>query len=99
MKKIILLSLLAIFIFGFAFLFAGCAKKSQSDSNVLNVYTYDSFISEWGPGDGIAKAFENSTGIKINWVDCGDGAQILSKAIAEKNHLRQMFFLGLIIIL
>lgn len=88
-------SLLAISIFGFAFLFAGCAKKSQSDSNVLNVYTYDSFISEWGPGDGIAKAFENSTGIKINWVDCGDGAQILSKAIAEKKSPQADIFLGL----
>lgn len=74
-----------------------CSKKN-SDTTVskeVTVYTYDSFISEWGPGPEIARLFEEKTGIKVNWVDCGDGAQILSKALSEKSAPQSDVILGL----
>ena len=66
--------------------------KKSNDQNVseerlgeLIVYTYDSFSGEWGSGPEIAKRFEEKTGIKVVYSDCGDGVQILSKAILEKD--------------
>ncbi|MCQ2572652.1 MAG: thiamine ABC transporter substrate-binding protein [Treponema sp.] len=80
--------------------FVSCSKKNSSDaaeteSKEVTVYTYDSFISEWGPGPEMARLFEEKTGISVNWVDCGDGAQILSKAISEKNAPQSDVILGL----
>ena len=68
-------------------LFTGCKKSSNVDPARLNeviVYTYDSFCGEWGSGPEIAKLFEAKTGIKVNFIDCGDGVQIVSKALLEK---------------
>ena len=70
-------------------LFMGCKKSSKVDSarlSEVNVYTYDSFSGEWGSGPEIARLFQQKTGIKVNYLDCGDGVQILSKAILEKNN-------------
>ncbi|MCQ2596917.1 MAG: thiamine ABC transporter substrate-binding protein [Treponema sp.] len=74
-----------------------CSKKNSdtTESKEVTVYTYDSFISEWGPGPEIARLFEEKTGIKVNWVDCGDGAQILSKALSEKSAPQSDVILGL----
>ena len=69
-------------------LFAGCKKTSKIDAERLNevvVYTYDSFCGEWGSGPEIARLFEEKTGLKVTFVDCGDGVQILSKAQLEKS--------------
>lgn len=62
-------------------------KKSVNSArkNELVVYTYDSFSGEWGPGPEIARLFKEKTGITVTYTDCGDGVQILSKAILEKN--------------
>lgn len=84
MKKISSLVILTVLVCAF---FAGC-KKSKSDdarASELIVYTYDSFCGEWGPGPLIAGKFEEKTGIKITYEDCGDGVHILSKALIEKN--------------
>ncbi len=66
----------------------GCKKSSKVDSARLSeviIYSYDSFCGEWGSGPAIARQFEEKTGIKVTFVDCGDGVQILSKALLEKN--------------
>jgi len=71
------------FILVFA-LFVSCNKeKSQNKTNDLVIWTYDSFNSEWGPGPDVSKAFEEKTGIKINWVSHGDAGTILSRLLLE----------------
>ena len=70
-------------------LFVGCKKSSKANVDPARlqevvVYTYDSFCGEWGSGPEIARLFEEKTGIKVNFIDCGDGVQILSKALIEK---------------
>lgn len=80
--------------------FAGCSKKSQKtvDETRLNeviVYTYDSFVSEWGPGPEIERIFEQKTSYDLTFVDCGDGVQVLSRAVLEKNDVRADVILGL----
>lgn len=78
---------------------SGCSKKSNASDDARSkevvIYTYDSFISEWGPGPEIQKMFEEKTGLKITWVDCGDGVQVLSRAVLEKNNVQADVILGL----
>ena len=64
-----------------------CSKNAGGDSrlNKVTVYSYDSFIGEWGPGPELEKRFEASTGYDLEFVDCGDAVQVLSRALLEKN--------------
>jgi len=39
-----------------------------ADQPTLNVYTYQSFASDYGPGPGIKKGFEATCGCKLNFV-------------------------------
>ncbi|MCQ2591236.1 MAG: thiamine ABC transporter substrate-binding protein [Treponema sp.] len=72
-----------IFILVCSCFFSAC-KKTDVRTNELVIYSYDSFIGEWGPGPELARLFEEKTGIKVIYADCGDGVQILSKALFEK---------------
>ncbi|MCQ2575147.1 MAG: thiamine ABC transporter substrate-binding protein [Treponema sp.] len=77
---------------------SGCSKKPAVDearAKEVVVYTYDSFISEWGPGAVIADAFTAKTGYTVSWVDCGDGVEVLSRALLEKNNVQADVILGL----
>jgi len=66
-----------------------------AEDNSLVVYTYDSFIADWGAGPIVAPAFEKATGIKIRFVSKGDGGQLLSSLILEKDHPGADVALGL----
>ena len=71
------------------------SANSSKNSGEVIVYTYDSFVSEWGAGPEIAEKFEKATGIKATFVDCGDGVQLLSRAILEKNAVQADVILGI----
>jgi len=60
-----------------------CASAVAADTPVLTVYTYDSFISDWGPGPAVEKAFEEVCGCDLNFVGAGDGAALLSRIKLE----------------
>lgn len=70
----------------FAFL-TGCSKKNVGEDRLSKVvvYAYDSFISEWGPGPEIKRLFKATTGYNVEFVDCGDGVQVFSRALIEKD--------------
>lgn len=53
------------------------------ESPVLNVYTYDSFVSEWGPGPAIQEAFEARCDCDVQFTAAGDGAALLSRLQLE----------------
>ncbi len=95
LRHIFKFSLFSIFV---SFTMFGCSKKAEvSDARAKEVvvYTYDSFCGEWGPGAAIAKKFEEKTGLKVNYVDCGDGVEVLSRAILEKKSTVADVILGL----
>ena len=54
-----------------------------SDATALTIYTYDSFVSEWGPGPQIEKAFEARCDCEITFVGLDDGATILNRVRLE----------------
>ncbi|PIE04164.1 MAG: thiamine ABC transporter substrate-binding protein, partial [Spirochaetales bacterium] len=66
----------------------GGAEQSSSGTETagaLEVYCYDSFASEWGPGPAIAAAFEEQTGIQVNLHAPGDAVTVLNQLIVEKD--------------
>ncbi len=66
---------------GLALTLAGGA--GAADKPVLNVYTYDSFASEWGPGPAVKKAFEAVCGCNLKFTTAGDGAALLARVELE----------------
>jgi thiamine transport system substrate-binding protein len=49
----------------------------------LVIYTYESFVSEWGPGPQIAANFESVCDCDVRFVGAGDGAALLGRLRLE----------------
>jgi thiamine transport system substrate-binding protein len=59
------------------------AGVASADTPVLTVYTYDSFVADWGPGPQIEAAFEETCGCDLQFVGAGDGAALLARIRLE----------------
>ncbi|PWK59840.1 thiamine ABC transporter substrate binding subunit [Roseicyclus mahoneyensis] len=73
-------------------IFAGAAF---AQTPVLTVYTYDSFVSDWGPGPAIEEAFEAQCGCDLQFVGAGDGAALLARIRLEGAQTEADVVLGL----
>ena len=76
-----------------ALLAAGAAHAE--DRPVLTIYTYDSFISDWGPGPQIETAFEATCDCDLQFVGAGDGAALLARLRLEGERSEADIVLGL----
>jgi thiamine transport system substrate-binding protein len=65
------------------------------DKPELTVYTYDSFVSDWGPGPAVEKAFEATCECDLKLVAAGDGAALLSRIQLEGKRSDADIVLGL----
>ena len=61
----------------------------------LTVYTYDSFVSDWGPGPQIQAAFEAECECILRFVGAGDGAAMLARLRLEGARTEADVALGL----
>lgn len=80
------------------FLATGLLAASQAvaqDTPVLTVYTYDSFVSDWGPGPQIKQAFEATCACELEFVGAGDGAALLARLRLEGARTEADIVLGL----
>lgn len=64
-------------------------------TDTLNVYTYDSFSSDWGPGPKIKANFEKECGCKVNFVALDSSVGILSRVQLEGKSSQADVLLGL----
>ena len=62
---------------------------------VLNVYTYESFTAEWGPGPKVKAAFEKTCGCTVNYVSVEDGVALLNRLKLEGKDTKADIVLGL----
>jgi thiamine transport system substrate-binding protein len=63
---------------------AACAAwPAAAAERTLTVYTYDSFVSEWGPGPAVREAFEATCDCRLALVGAGDGAALLGRLRLE----------------
>ncbi len=70
-------------------------SQEQKNSEILTVYAYDSFVSEWGPGPLVVPRFEEATGIKVNLVSVGSGGELLTKLELEQNSPKADVIIGI----
>ncbi len=59
------------------------AEMATAQTPVLNVLTYDSFTTEWGPGPAIEAGFEAECGCDLQFQTAGDGAALLARLQLE----------------
>ena len=69
--------------------------QAASEQNVLTVYAYDSFASDWGPAGTLIPKFEEETGIKVNLISAGDGVEMISRVELEGEDTRADVILGI----
>jgi len=83
-----LLSLLTISLTA-AFAFSAQAKDK------LTIYTYDSFVSEWGPGPKVKENFEKECDCELEFVASADGVALLNRLKLEGGNTKADIVLGL----
>ncbi len=95
--KVKLRKILSSLVLSVLCLSVGFASGNQEnvDSEILTVYAYDSFVSEWGPGPIVVPRFEEATGIKVNLVSVGNGGELLTKLELEKNSPKADVVIGI----
>jgi thiamine transport system substrate-binding protein len=77
-------------------LLAFCALSSAASAGqTLTVYTYESFVSEWGPGPKVKEAFEKDCSCTLNWVAVTDGVAMLNRLKLEGTGTQADVVLGL----
>lgn len=69
--------------------------SASADTPTLTIYTYNSFVSEWGPGPAIQPLFEAQCQCKIEWVGLEDGAALLSRLKLEGEQTPADIVLGI----
>jgi thiamine transport system substrate-binding protein len=58
---------------------AGPAQAAQT----LTIYTYESFVTDWGPGPKVKAGFEQECACTVNFVGIQDGVAILNRLKLE----------------
>jgi thiamine transport system substrate-binding protein len=67
----------------FAAGFSAVATMAAAEMPVLTVLTYDSFVTDWGPGPAVEKAFEADCACDLQFTTAGDGAALLARVKLE----------------
>lgn len=74
---------------------APVSSEAQEATRSLTVYTYDSFVAEWGPGPLIEEAFEATCDCDLIWVGAADGVALLNRLRLEGDRAEAGVVLGL----
>ena len=82
MRLVIIIFLISIF-------------SSSLRAEKLTIYTYDSFVSEWGPGPLVEKIFEDKYEIDLQFIAVDSAATLLNKIILEGENTKADLVLGL----
>ncbi len=89
---------LAVFLrsgFAAAILSTGFALPAASADKTLTIYTYESFVSEWGPGPKVKEAFEKTCACTVEFVGVADGVALLTRLKLEGETSKADVVLGL----
>jgi thiamine transport system substrate-binding protein len=77
-----------------ALLALGLPAAAQ-DKPTLTIYTYDSFVAEWGPGPALKAGFEANCDCTLNYVASQDGISALRRVQLEGATTRADAIVGL----
>jgi len=80
----------------FALLLLGCAdKKEQTETEVLTIYTYDAFATDFGPAPKIKAIFEKKNRCILKFVGASSSISALRKIQIEGKKSKADILLGL----
>jgi len=85
----------SMFICGAAAAMIGFVSPALAEGKTLTVYTYESFVSEWGPGPKVKEAFEKTCACTVNFVGVADGVALLTRLKLEGETSKADVVLGL----
>lgn len=71
------------------------STSGAQEAKSLTVYTYESFISKWGPGPKVKAAFEKTCSCTVNFVGVSDGVALLTRLKLEGQTSKADIALGL----
>lgn len=71
------------------------SPAAAQEKKVLTVYTYESFIADWGPGPKVKPAFEETCACTLNFVGVADGVALLTRLKLEGASTNADIALGL----
>jgi len=83
---------------GLAAVFALAAlsiSSAHAADKTLTIYTYESFVSEWGPGPKVKEAFEKTCDCTVDFVGVADGVALLTRLKLEGEGTKADLVLGL----
>ncbi len=78
-----------------AFVLTASSANTLAAEKTLTIYTYESFVSEWGPGAKVAEAFEKTCSCKVDYVGVADGVELLTRLKLEGEATKADIVLGL----
>ena len=81
-------------ILGLGLVLAAGAAGAE-DLPELTILTYESFVSDWGPGPAVEAAFEETCSCDLKFVAAGDGAALLARLKLEGARSEADIVLGL----
>lgn len=70
-------------------------SPAHAAGKTLTIYTYESFVTEWGPGAKVAEAFEKTCECEVEWVGLADGVELLTRLKLEGESTKADIVLGL----
>ena len=85
------MKILYLIISFFLLSFSTIAKNNET----LTIYTYDSFVSEWGPGPIIKEIFEKKFDKHLKFIAVDSAATLLTRVILEGSSTKADIVLGL----
>jgi thiamine transport system substrate-binding protein len=94
-NRITVLVFLGIVLLGLPLFGRGRRAAAPAEGREVVIWTYDSFISEWGPGPEAEKDFLERTGLRIRWVSHGDAGEVLARLLQEGSGAGADIILGL----
>lgn len=84
--------LLSIFLFSSV---SVASKKVVPARPKLTIYTYDSFVSKYGPGPFLESSFEMICACEIEWVSNEDGAALVNRLRLEGKNAKADLVVGI----
>lgn len=78
-----------------AFILIVISTAHAESKETLTVYTYSSFVSDWGPGPVIKERFEETCNCELEFVSVEDGSALLSRLKLEGTQSKADIVLGL----
>ena len=93
-KKAVICGLFVVFVLG-ALYWSFLYTKPVETKKTLRVMTYSSFVSVFGPGEEIKKAFETTCACRVKWIKVADSTLFAQRLSLRKDGFKTDVVLGL----